>query len=63
MIQQVRRVSLEVIVRVHWLAVIVVLLCAVAIVWVLIDPANFPQCLILIAAAVPLALLERGSST
>lgn len=63
MITRVRRVSLDILIRVRWLPSIVAVLCAVAIVWVLIDPANFPQCLILIAAAVPLALLERGSSS
>lgn len=54
-----RRLTLDVLIRIRWLPVVVVALVAAAVIWVLLNPAAFPQCLILCAAAVPLAIIGR----
>lgn len=56
------RRTLEVVVRVHWLPVAVVVLCIAAIMWILLDPTGWTSALVLVGAAVPLAILGRDSS-
>lgn len=53
------RRQLEIIIRVRWLPVIVVLLCMAAIVWILVSPASWTSALVLVGAAVPLAILGK----
>lgn len=53
------RRSLEVVIRVRWLPLIVVLLCIAAIVWILVSPDGWSSAMVLVGAAVPLAILGR----
>lgn len=53
------RRSLEMVVRVRWLPLVVVLLCMAAIVWILLSPESWTSALILVGAAVPLAILGK----
>lgn len=57
-----RRFSAEMLVRVRWLPILVVLLCIAGIVWVLIQPSAWTSCLILMGAAVALAILAKDET-
>lgn len=46
--------------RVRWLVVAVVVLCLSAILWVLLRPDLWPSCVVLVLAAVALAIVGRG---
>lgn len=61
-VPQNRRFSWEIVVRVRWLPLVVVLLCVGAIIWILVSPEHWTSAVVLVGAAVPLAILERESS-
>lgn len=56
------RRTLEIVVRVRWLPVLVVLLTMAAIVWILISPTSWTSALVLVGAAIPLAILGKEPS-
>jgi ABC-type transport system involved in cytochrome bd biosynthesis fused ATPase/permease subunit len=58
----IQRVTLEVLFRVRWLPVIVVLLCLAAIIWTLLAPQAWTSALVLVGAAVPLAILGKDAA-
>lgn len=61
MMERIRRASAEMVIRVRWLSVAVVLLCLSAIIWTLLSPPAWTSAVVLVGAAIPLAILGRDS--